>query len=224
MKIKYFENIVKYLPVLIVCLLIGILGRLHFIKKGADEFTVNVIFAIFTGFGISFYALINIFLNEIIEKATKIFFKKESSEFVENQNVSNENLEYIREKQNLLKQEKQQTQLNIAVAYTQNQMALYTTDEDLRTLCYNLKIYAENLDFESLKSIGVKNLSTLDIYHFGWNIWNHFKVNNQLKTAHFLKTVFPRTLKDVEVESIKRHLKDDEQKGIITITDNLSEF
>ena len=38
MKIRYFENIVKYLPVLIACISIGLFGRAHFIKKGADEF------------------------------------------------------------------------------------------------------------------------------------------------------------------------------------------
>jgi hypothetical protein len=40
--------------------------------------------------------------------------------------------------------------------------------------------------------------------------------------AHFLKKVFPDILKDVEVETIKRHLKDDERKGIIKIQESLS--
>jgi hypothetical protein len=40
--------------------------------------------------------------------------------------------------------------------------------------------------------------------------------------ALFLKIVFAHTLQDVEVETIKKHLKDDEQKGIIKIKEYIS--
>ena len=35
--------------------------------------------------------------------------------------------------------------------------------------------------------------------------------------VYFLKVVFPDVFRDAEVESIKRHLKDDELKGIIKV-------
>jgi hypothetical protein len=35
--------------------------------------------------------------------------------------------------------------------------------------------------------------------------------------AHFLKAVFPDAFKEADVETIKRHLKDDELKGIVKI-------
>jgi hypothetical protein len=38
--------------------------------------------------------------------------------------------------------------------------------------------------------------------------------------THFLKIVFPDIFKDVEVETIKRHLKDDELKGVIKIQES----
>ena len=84
-------------------------------------------------------------------------------------------------------------------------------------------MYANNIDLENVIPISVKNLSSLDIYHFGWNIWNHFKTQKQEKIAFFLKIVFAQALKDSEVKSIKRHLRDDERKGIIVITQNLSD-
>lgn len=52
MKIKYFEYIVIYLSVFLVCVLIGIAGRLILIEKGADEYTANVFFWVSIGFGI----------------------------------------------------------------------------------------------------------------------------------------------------------------------------
>lgn len=67
----------------------------------------------------------------------------------------------------------------------------------------------------------VKDLSNLDLYHFGWNLWNYFKPIKQEEVSKLLKMAFS-ALKDIEVDSIKSHLKDDPKKGIIKITDNLS--
>ncbi len=223
MKIKHFENIVKYLPVLIVCLLIGVLGRLHFIAKGADEFTVNVVFIIFIGLGISIYAIFGLIFNELIDRMLKSFVKNVKTNLSDKQ-TSAQNFEKIREEQQAIISDIHQAKIETAIHYTKQQFALYTSDDDLKLLCENVILYLKNQDFENVKSIKVNSLSSLDIYHFGWNIWNYFKVTKQEKIAHFLKIVFTETLNGVEVESIKRHLKDDERKGIIKITDNLSDF
>ena len=82
-------------------------------------------------------------------------------------------------------------------------------------------MYAEKLDFGNIRPIAVKDLSNLDLYHFGWNIWNHFKPIKQEEISKLLKMAF-FTLEDIEVDSIKSHLKDDPKKGIIKITDDLS--
>lgn len=80
----------------------------------------------------------------------------------------------------------------------------------------------DQLGTDNLQSIKTKDLSIIDLRHFGWNIWNFFKPRNQMDIAHFLKIVFPDILKEAEAESIKRHLKDDELKGIIKIQERLS--
>ncbi|OLQ21525.1 hypothetical protein BGK60_02615 [Tannerella forsythia] len=72
-----------------------------------------------------------------------------------------------------------------------------------------------------MQSIRVKTLSSLDLFHFGWNIWKHFSIGKQDEVALFLKLVFAEALKDVEPETIKSHLKDDEQKGLIKIRKGL---
>lgn len=223
MKTKHFEYIVIYLSVLIVCVLIGVFGRLISIEKGADEYTANMIFWICTGFGILIFAILSLFLDELVSRILKIFFKNRNSEFPE-EKTSIENFEKIREQQQAAISDRNQTKIEIAIHYTQKQFALYTTDDDLKLLCEYIAKYSQNIDFETVNPIEINNLSSLDIYHFGWNIWNHFKVTKQEKMALFLKIVFAETLKDAEVESIKRHLKDDEKKGIIKITDNLSGF
>lgn len=245
MKIKYFEYIVIYLPVFLVCVLIGIVGRLVLLGKGADEYTANVFFWICVGFGILMFAILSLFLNELVVNILNRFFKNKKTELPESQ-ISNKNLEKISEQQDTIinpelseykipdrniKQIREQQQsliannnqvkIDIAIHYTQKEFAFYTTDEDLKLLCDYVIMYAEKLDFDNIKPITVKDLSNLDLYHFGWNLWNHFKPIKQEEISKLLKKVF-LALEDIELDSIKSHLKDDPKKGIIKITDNLS--
>jgi len=63
----------------------------------------------------------------------------------------------------------------------------------------------------------VKELSALDLRHFGWNIWNYFKKAEKSDGHCELVEIVPDIFRGVDVVSIKRHLKDDELKGIIKI-------
>lgn len=76
------------------------------------------------------------------------------------------------------------------------------------------------LDEKELKPFKVKELTALDLRHFGWNIWNYFEPRNQMDIANLLKIVFPDVFKDVTAETIKSHLKDDELKGMIKIVES----
>lgn len=125
------------------------------------------------------------------------------------------------QQQNIVKG--QEEILNIALNYTRKSFALYLSDEDLDVLCQNVRAYMNRLDEKELKPVKVKKLTALDLRHFGWNIWNYFKPRNQMDIANLLKIVFPDVFKGVEVKSIKRHLKDDELKGVIKIRESLIE-
>lgn len=222
MKIKHFEYIVIYLSVFLACVFIGIIGRLNLIEKGADEYTANVFLWVCIGFGILMFAILSLFINELYKWIMKIFFKKEEPELVENQTPIG-NIEKIRAEQQNLAETKAQTKIETAIRYTQKEFALYTTNEDLKLLCDYVKMYAEKLDFKNIKPLKVKDLASLDLYHFGWNIWNHFKPIKQEEVSKLLKMSF-FTLKDIELDSIKSHLKDDPKKGIIKIMEDISGF
>src|SRR5690554_595658 len=243
MKIKYFEYIVIYLSVFLVCVLIGIAGRLVLLGKGADEYTANVFFWICVGFGILMFAILSLFLNELVGRLLKHFFKNKKVESSQNQiknlekiseqqdtiinpelseyKIPDRNIKQIREQQQSLIANNNQVKIDIAIHYTRKEFALYTTDEDLKILCDYVIMYAEKLNFEHIKPITVKDLSNLDLYHFGWNLWNHFKPIKQEQVSKLLKKIF-LALEDIELDSIKSHLKDDPKKGIIKITNDLS--
>jgi len=191
MKIKYFEYIVIYLSVFLVCVLAGIVGRLVLLGKGADEYTANVFFWICVGFGILMFAILSLFLNELVINILNRFFKNKKTELPESQ-ISNKNLEKISEQQDTIinpelseykipdrnieqirEQQKnaitnkKQAKIDIAIHYTQKEFAFYTTNKDLKLLCDYVIMYAEKLDFDNITPITVKDLSNLDLYHFG---------------------------------------------------------
>ena len=249
MKIKYFEYITVYLSVFLVCVFVGVIGRLVLLEKGADEYTAGVFFWISTGFGILMFAILSLFLNDLAERLLNRFLKAKKNEspesripcedFIkieeelqdglikprlsENKNSAID-IQQLREQQQNANRNQKQARIDRAIRYAQQEFALYASDDDLKQLSKNLIIYAEDINFEKIKPVKVKDLSNLDLYHFGWNIWNCFKVSRQDRAAQFLKLTFADALKDVEEKSIKTHLKDDEQKGLIKIMEDFTDF
>ena len=260
MNLKYFEYIVIYLSVLVVCVVVGALARISFIGKGGDEYTANIVFWSITALSILFYAIIILFLDVIIVGFRKIFSKKnnsknstvdfiptknhenitieqkeiiddntanqlieDSKENIEDQTAQKVNLESIRKTQLQQKQQIESEKLQIAVDYTRNQFALYLKDEDLDVLCDAVNLYSIKEDILNNISIYTKDLTNLDLYHFGWNIWNHFRPIKQEEVSKLLKNVFV-SLDDIDLESIKSHLKDEPKKGIIKIQENLVDY
>ena len=112
--------------------------------------------------------------------------------------------------------------LEIGINYTKKEFSEYVSKQDLDQLCLNIELYFEKGDLNKIVSIETKTLRTIDIYHFGWNIWNYFKISNQNDLTVFLKKVFPKLLEQVkDDETIKKNLKREELKGIIKIKESL---
>jgi hypothetical protein len=126
-------------------------------------------------------------------------------------------LEEIRSEQLQIRIKEQEEKLNATLNYTRKSFVLHLSETDLDILCHNVRIYVDKLDVVGLQPVKVKDLTAVDLRHFGWNIWNYFKPREQGEIASFLKTVFPDIFRETEIKSIKRHLKDDELKGIIKI-------
>ena len=233
MNLKYFDHILKHLPVIFACVLLGALARVAFLYKGVDDYTANIIFWCVSALFIVVYASIVLFLDGIIVLFRKIFPKKNNSknstvDFIPTKNHENitmerVNLESIRKTQLQQKQQIESEKLQVAVDYTRNQFALYLKDEDLDALCDAVNLYAVKEDILNNMSIRTKDLTNLDLYHFGWNIWNHFRPIKQEEISKLLKNVFV-SLDDIDLESIKSHLKDEPKKGIIKIQENLTDY
>ncbi|MBF0577201.1 mobilization protein [Dysgonomonas sp. GY617] len=236
MKHNPLEQIILYVLVACVATTIATLARISAMSLGVDSFTAFIVFVVVLSIEVVVYLSIHVILQGLmlpwIEKLLlKIpYFKnksklelsvKSSSETITEQ-LSPPTLDEIRNEQQQNKTKRQDEKLNIALGYTRKAFALYVADQHIELLCNNVKVYANKLDLENLQPIKTnKELAQIEILHFGWNIWNHFKVGKQIEVARFLKTVFPDILRETEVDSIKSHLKDDELKGLIKIKESL---
>jgi hypothetical protein len=223
-----------------VALALATLARLFAASMGFDSFTTFIVFLIVLAVLVVVYLSIHMVLQNLmlpwIGKGLAMipYFRKKIEQrqvpIVEQQPDENNtngqeqaSLEDIRNEQQQNISKDQEDKLNIALNYTRESFALYLSDEEIEALCLNVGIYVDRLNEKKLKPVKVKELSTIDLLHFGWNIWNFFKPRNQMDIASFLKAVFPDIFRDTEVETIKRHLKDDELKGIIKIRESISE-
>ena len=231
MKNNLLQYIILYMLIACVALAIAALARMFTVSMGFDDFTAFIVFIVVLGISVIVYLSIHVILQELMlpwigKELSKIpFFRNKIKTNIVLESITEQpSLEDIRNKQLQNKAKEQEEKLNIALNYTRKTFAPYVSDEHIELLCNNLKIYADKLSFETLHPIKTGNeLSPIDIFHFGWNIWNHFKVSKQIDIAYSLKKIFSDVLKDVEIETIKSHLKDDELKGIIKIRESLSE-
>lgn len=242
MKNNILEYIILY--VIVACaVIIATLARVFAVSMGFDSFTAFIVFLVVLAIQVIVYLSIHVVLQNLMLPwignglakipylRKKIEQRQVSPTVVEPQIEKNNtgtdvlesdiSLEDIRNEQQQNIAKEQEDILNVALDYTRNSFALYFSDEYLDILCQNVRAYMNKLDEKELKPVKVKELSALDLRHFGWNIWNYFKPRNQMDIANLLKIVFPDVFKGVEVKSIKRHLKDDELKGMIKIDDGL---
>ena len=119
----------------------------------------------------------------------------------------------------------EKNKLNIAETYIIETFTGLCSEEEIKNIYAAIKAYSNGeTDFLNYSSISVKNLKVLDLYHFGWNIWNHFRVGEQDVIAKLLKIIFAEKFSRTSIKTIKSHLKDDEKKGRIIIKEDLSKL
>lgn len=120
---------------------------------------------------------------------------------------------------------KEKNKLNIVEKYIIETFSPYCSNEEIENIYAAIIDYSKGeTDFSKYPSVEIKRLNNLDLYHFGWNIWNHFRVGEQDVIAKLLKIIFAEKFSRTSIKTIKSHLKDDEKKGRIIIKEDLSKL
>ena len=121
------------------------------------------------------------------------------------------------------KAQNKKRKFDIAKEYITETFSPYCSNEEIENICAAIIDYSKGeTDFSKYPSVEIKGLNNLDLYHFAWSIWNHFRVGKQDVIVKFLKVIFKQKLLDVDVKTIKSHLRDDENKGLVKIKEDLS--
>lgn len=85
-------------------------------------------------------------------------------------------------------------------------MSPYIKETEVTQLITNITMWMES-DEPILTAITTDGrLTTLDLRHFAWNIGERFKWKG-VKRASFIKIVFPVEMRELEVETIRRNLR-----------------
>jgi len=115
-----------------------------------------------------------------------------------------------------------QEKLGFIVQYTKEKFAPYSSDEEINRFRIYLIEFLKGSKIDTITPIRVNTLKTIDLMHFGWNVWHHYRGNNQRKdVAKFLKIVFSESFKEMEESTIEKLLSSRKEEGLIKIEDNL---
>ena len=242
MNYKDSENILLIICGAMGIALLSLIFRYLFLELGFDTFGANLVFIVIFVIGLIFY----ISYIEVIQRVIPPLFKRRK-QAIENQDVVPESnavgniepelkepienktplindLDVIREKHQQNEIKRKQEVLDVAIQYTRRTFAPFADDQNINRLCEYVIQYSTGADLNEAEPVRVKDLQNIDLYHFGWNIWNYFRINTQEDIALFLKIVFSKKLEDVDTDTIRKKLTFNEgkckielKKGIIPI-------
>ena len=241
MEDKNLENIILYLIVGFAGGVFATIARLFTLMMGFDAFTANVCFFLAIIVAFSVYLSIHVVLrNLLIPWIGKIiviipFFRRKSNAIKPtgkqtldikaepHTELHSTSLDEIRIAHQLAEEKKLDKTRTTAILYTQTIFAPFILDQDLNRLCQYIELYSERKELVQITPIKVSDqINTTDVYHFGWNIWNHFRISDQYGMAIFLKKVFAPTLKEVsDIETIKKKFRIQDQNCTIKLNSNL---
>lgn len=98
-------------------------------------------------------------------------------------------------------------------AYVQLVLSPYMKESDVIAVCNNIKSWITNENDSIVAVTTDGRLGSIDLRHLVWNIGERFNWRGE-KRAMFAKLVFPIELKDIEVSTIRRNLR---QRGTCII-------
>lgn len=163
------------------------------------------------------------FPNIIEEEPAFEVEKKISETILENEEpIEISDIEKIRIKAKSESEKIVQEKLGFIVQYTKEKFAPYFSDEEINRFSIYLIEFLKDSKIDTITPIRVNTLKTIDLMHFGWNVWHHYRGNNQRKdVAKFLKIVFSESFKEMEESTIEKLLSSRKEEGLIKIEDNL---
>lgn len=90
--------------------------------------------------------------------------------------------------------------------YVKTTLSPYMSETDITIVCNNIQSWIDNDISDILPASTDGRLTSIDLRHLAWNIGERFNWKGE-KRALFIKMQFPMELKDTEVSTIRRNLR-----------------
>lgn len=215
--------------VVVVGLLVSMVARLVILAKGADTGTANLVFIIVMGICMIFYLTVMAAFSSVADfVADKIFPKiaeknlpTAESEIIEPaDNISEKDIEHIKQEADKRFIERQREQIELFRRYAHREVGPYITSNELVRLDRYIEYYAlQESGPTELTPIRPQKLKNADLFHFGWNMAHYFGRPKQ-EVVPWLKSAFV-PLAELEDSYIKGKLYSPQTRQFIisNITD-----
>lgn len=185
--------------VVVVGLLVSMVARLVILAKGADTGTANLVFIIVMGICMIFYLTVMAAFSSVADfVADKIFpniagknLTTAESEIIETaDNISENDIEHIKQEANKQFIERQREQIELFRRYAHREVGPYITSNELVRLDRYIEYYAlQESGPTELTPIRPQKLKNADLFHFGWNMAHYFGRPKQ-EVVPWLKSAF----------------------------------
>ncbi|WP_297930901.1 magnesium transporter [uncultured Alistipes sp.] len=185
--------------VVVVGLLVSMVARLVILAKGADTGTANLVFIIVMGICMIFYLTVMAAFSSVADfVADKIFSKiagknlptAESGIIEPADNISEKDIEHIKQEADKRFIERQKKQIELFRRYAHREVGPYVTSDELVRLDRYIEYYAlQESEGTELPTIRPQKLKNADLFHFGWNMAHYFGRPKQ-EVVPWLKSAF----------------------------------
>ena len=119
----------------------------------------------------------------------------------------------LKEKRRIANERLATHKMNLVKTYLHEELCIYMKEEELSMLIVNVCRFTLEKGFSPIPVVTDCRLSTLDLRHLVWNIGKRLSWNGN-QCSIFLKTCFPIEMKELEIETIRRNLR---QRGTCLI-------
>ncbi len=215
MDFRKINSYVILLAIVVVAgLLVSMVARFVILAKGVDTGTANLVFIIMMGVCAIFYLTIMAAFSSVADfVADKIFPKiaeknppaTESGIIGPADNISEMDIEHIKQEADKRFIERQREQIELFRHYVHREVGPYITSDELVRLDRYIEYYAlQECGPMELTPIRPQKLKNADLFHFGWNMAHYFGRPKQ-EVVPWLKSVFA-PLAELEDSYIKGKL------------------
>jgi hypothetical protein len=205
----------------IMAVIVAIAVRYGCLVSGLDAGTANLFFIVVLAVEAVLYLLL---VKSIIRFVDNRLAKRGGKKSVAGTSIPAEESVHDR-----IVREKFKESIALFCEYTAKVIGRHISADELVRLDDYITCYAHEQPLDKIQPIKVPShkIGNNDLYHFGWNLWNHFRVNRidkrQECVVEWLKAVFAN-LEHVEAATIKGKLTIHDPKGTIARQKNIPEF